>query len=363
MVMLSDLDTPFLAVERDVLEANLRAMADLAAGRGIALRPHAKTHKCLEIARRQLALGAAGLTVATVGEAEVFAAAGVEDLFLAYPIWPAGQRGRRLRELAGQVSLTVGVDSAEAGRLLAGALAGTAARVLVEVDSGHHRSGVQPSEAGRVAVAAERAGLPVAGVFTFPGHGYGPGRRAAAVADETRALAEAAAALRSAGIEPAVRSGGSTPTAGVPADRPGSVGNGLTELRPGVYAFNDAQQVELGSAGWSAVALTAVTTVVSRRPGTVVLDAGSKTLGADQPGWATGAGRLPAYPDARVVALSEHHATVEFPPGTEVPPLGAVLRLAPNHVCSAVNLADELVVTAAGQVVDRWAVAARGRNR
>ncbi|MBV9823145.1 MAG: alanine racemase [Actinobacteria bacterium] len=358
--MLSDLDTPFLAVERDVLEANLRAMAELAAERGIALRPHAKTHKCIEIARRQLALGAAGLTVATVGEAEVFAAAGVDDLFLAYPIWPAGQRGRRLRDLAGQLSLTVGIDSAEAAPLLARALAGTGARVLVEVDSGHHRSGAHPSEAGRVAAAAERAGLPVAGVFTFPGHGYGPGRRATAADEEARALAEAAAALRATGIEPAVRSGGSTPTAGVPA---GSAADGLTELRPGVYAFNDAQQVELGSAGWSAVALTAVTTVVSRRPGTVVVDAGSKTLGADQPGWTTGAGRLPAYPDARVVALSEHHATVEFPPGTEAPALGTVLRLAPNHVCSAVNLADELVVTAAGQVVDRWAVAARGRNR
>lgn len=361
MVMLSDLDTPFLAVERDVLEANLRAMAELAARRGIALRPHAKTHKCVEIARRQLALGAAGLTVATVGEAEVFAAAGVDDLFLAYPIWPAGQRGRRLRDLAAQLTLTVGLDSAEAGPLLAKVLAGTAARVLVEVDSGHHRSGVHPSEAGRVAVAAERAGLPVAGVFTFPGHGYGPGRRATAAADEARALAEAAAALRAAGIEPAVRSGGSTPTAGLPAGNPGA--DALTELRPGVYAFNDAQQVELGSAGWGAVALTAVTTVVSRRPGAVVVDAGSKTLGADQPGWTTGAGRLLAYPDARVVALSEHHATVEFPPGTEAPALGAVLRLAPNHVCSAVNLADELVVTAAGQVVDRWAVAARGRNR
>jgi D-serine deaminase-like pyridoxal phosphate-dependent protein len=358
MVMLSDLDTPFLAVDRDVLDANLQAMARLASERGVSLRPHAKTHKCLEIARRQLALGAAGLTVATVGEAEVFAPAGCDDLFIAYPVWAAGRRGERLRALAERMALSVGVDSAEAAELLGKVLAGTSARVVVEVDSGHHRTGVHPAGAGLVAAAAERAGLPVAGVFTFPGHGYGPGNRDQAVVDEARALTEAAAALRNEGIEPVVRSGGSTPTAGLVEG-----GSGLTELRPGVYAFNDAQQVELGSAGWNAVALTAVATVVSRRDSTVVVDAGSKTLGADQPGWATGAGRLPDCPDARVVALSEHHATVAFPPGAAVPALGSTMRVAPNHVCTAVNLADELVVAAAGQVVDRWPVAARGRNR
>ncbi len=361
MVTVADLDTPFLVVDRDVLDANLLAMAGLAAERGIALRPHAKTHKCLEIARRQLALGATGLTVATVGEAEVFADAGCDDLFIAYPVWAAGRRAERLRTLAERVTLSVGVDSTDSAQRLVTALAGTSARALVELDSGHHRSGVQPDQAGRLAVAAERAGLPVAGVFTFPGHGYGPGNRAPAAADEARTLAGAAAALRRAGLEPVVRSGGSTPTANLV--EPGSAGDGLTEMRPGVYVFNDAQQVELGSADWNAVALTAMATVVSRRPGTVVLDAGSKTLGVDQPGWVTGAGRLPDHPDARVVALSEHHATVAFPSGVATPTLGSMVRVAPNHVCNAVNLADELVVLAQGQVVDRWLVAARGKNR
>lgn len=351
-----NLDTPFLVVDRDVLERNLLTMAQLADERGIALRPHAKTHKTVEIARRQIALGAVGLTVATVGEAEVFADAGFDDLFIAYPIWAAGQRGERLRAVAARVTLSVGVDSAESAELLGTALAGTSAQVVVEVDSGHHRTGVRAAEAGRVAAAAERAGLSVAGVFTFPGHGYGLENRGTAAAEEAHALAEAAAALRSQGIEPRIRSGGSTPTAGL-------VGEGLSELRPGVYVFNDAQQVELGSAGWDAVALTAAATVVSHRDNAVVVDAGSKTLGADQPGWATGAGRLPDHPDARVVALSEHHATVAFPAGAATPAVGSMLRIAPNHVCAAVNLADELVVTAAGEVVDRWPVAARGKNR
>ena len=354
--MFSDLDTPFLVVDRDVLERNLLTMARLAEERGIALRPHAKTHKTVEVARRQVALGAVGLTVATVGEAETFADGGFDDLFIAYPVWAAGRRGERLRAVAARVTLSVGVDSAEAAELLGRALAGTSARVLVEVDSGHHRTGARPAEAGHVAAAVERNGLPVAGLFTFPGHGYGLGSRGAAAADEAHAVAEAAAALRSHGVEPAIRSGGSTPTAGL-------AGEGLTELRPGVYVFNDAQQVELGSADWNAVALTAAATVVSRRENTVVVDAGSKTLGADQPGWATGAGRLPDYPEARVVALSEHHATVAFPRGVAVPAVGSPVRVAPNHVCAAVNLADELVVTAGGEVVDRWPVAARGKNR
>ncbi|WP_345712674.1 alanine racemase, partial [Kineococcus glutinatus] len=160
----ADLETPCLLVERDVLAANLAATAARARERGWALRPHAKTHKCVEIARRQLDLGAVGLTVATTGEAEVFADAGFTDLFVAYPLWAAGRRGVRLRALAERVALRVGTDSAEGAGLLARALAGTSAQVLVEVDSGHHRPGVEPAAAVEVALAARRGGLPVAGV-------------------------------------------------------------------------------------------------------------------------------------------------------------------------------------------------------
>ena len=183
----ADLQTPYLVVDRDVLQANLGAMAARARDHGVALRPHAKTHKCLEIARRQLALGAAGLTVATVGEAEVFADGGFTDLFIAYPVWAAGARGPRLRALAERVALRVGADSAEGVELLAHVLAGSEAEVVVEVDSGHHRTGVAPERAGEVAAAARRCGLGVAGVFTFPGHSYGPGRRHEAALGEARA--------------------------------------------------------------------------------------------------------------------------------------------------------------------------------
>lgn len=353
--LFTDLETPCLVLDVDVLDRNLGAMARCAAERSIRLRPHAKTHKCLEVASRQRDWGAVGLTVATVAEAEVFVAAGFTDLFIAYPVWAAGRRSDRLRALAGRAALRVGVDSADGASVLARAVAGTDVEVLVEVDSGHHRSGVAPDGAAEVAVAAARGGLRVSGVFTFPGHSYQPGAQRGAAADEAAALRQADVALRRAGIETRVRSGGSTPTASVLED-------GLTELRPGVYAFNDAQQVELGTCGWDSVALTAAATVVSRSKDRAVLDAGGKILGADRPTWATGAGRLPDHPVARVTALSEHHATVQFPPGEALPDLGSVLRVAPNHVCAAVNLADELVVTAGGQVVDRWPVAARGAN-
>ena len=334
-----------MAVDVDVMDRNLRAMAASAGERGLALRPHAKTHKTVEIARRQIELGAAGLTVATVREAEIFADGGAGDIFIAYPIWPSPERARRLRALAERVALRVGIDSVESAEALARAVGPL--DVLVEVDSGHHRSGVEPAGAEALTEAAAKAGHRVRGIFTFPGHGYGPGLQEQAAYDEARALVDADPHAE-------VRSGGSTPTAGLAEIGP------LNEIRPGVYVFNDAQQVELGTCDFDAVALTVAATVVSRTGNRAIVDAGSKSLGADRLAWATGFGRLPDFPSARVVALSEHHATVEF--ADTVPARGDVLRVAPNHVCATVNLADELVVVSEGREVDRWRVAARGAN-
>jgi D-serine deaminase-like pyridoxal phosphate-dependent protein len=233
--------------------------------------------------------------------------------------------------------------------------------VLVEVDSGHHRTGVAPAAAGDLARDASTAGLDVVGVFTFPGHAYSPDGRRTAADDEAVALSEAAASLAEAGIEPRVRSGGSSPTEPLDPALLTRAAHPATETRPGVSVFGDAQQVELGAAGFDDVALTAVATVVGARDGHAVLDAGSKTLGADRAPWASGFGRLPGHPDATVSALSEHHATVAFGHG-RVPAIGSRVRVVPNHVCAAVNLADELVVVTDDEVVDRWAVAARGAN-
>jgi len=351
------LPTPSLVVDLDVLEENVEDMARRSQELGIALRPHAKTHKSPELARLQVAAGAAGLTVATVSEAQVFADAGFSDLFIAYPLWVDPEKGRRLRALAATATLAVGVDSAEGARALAAQLGEDRdrVRVLVEVDSGHHRSGAAPEEVAELADVAAHAGLSVDGAFTFPGHAYSPGAREAVAAQEAEVLARAAAALRGLGLRAPTVSGGATPTAAA------VVAGSMTEMRPGVYVFGDAQQWELGATTPDRIALSCWATVVSHSGGRVVLDSGSKVLGADRASWATGFGRLLDHPDARIVLLSEHHAVVDDLQGP-LPPLGSHLRVVPNHVCNAVNLADAMTVVQGGRVVATWSVAARGAN-
>lgn len=339
--------TPHLRLDTEVMAANIAAMAAHAANLGMSLRPHAKTHKCPQIAALQLAAGASGLTVATIGEAEVFAASGADDLFIAFPLWADAADAARLRALTeAGIRLTLGCDSIEAGRQLVG----LGAEILIEVDSGHHRSGVAPAQVGILATELTEAGLPIAGVFTFPGHSYSPATRKQAAADEADALGAAAAALRAAGIEPRLVSGGSTPSAQF------SGAGVINELRPGVYIFGDAQQVELGTIGFDQVALTVISRVVSHAGGRVICDAGSKALGADRAPWATGYGRVLDHPEARLVALSEHHVTIEWPGA--LPELGSTVSIVPNHACNAVNLADEYLLSTGGT----WPVAARGRN-
>jgi D-serine deaminase-like pyridoxal phosphate-dependent protein len=353
LTLVREPETPYLVVDVPRLQRNIDRVAAAAAQADVRLRPHAKTHKTAEIARLQLAAGAVGLTVATVGEAEAYVDQGVTDLFVAYPLWLDPRRARRLAALSDRAVVTVGVDSAESAANLARWLPGQA--VLVELDSGHHRTGVRPRQAGEVASAASDAGLDVLGVFTFPGHGYSPDGRDVAARDEADALHVAAGSLRGVGIEPRVLSGGSTPTLqaalamGVP-----------TELRPGVYALNDAQQWELGSATADDIALTCQATVVSHAGGRIVVDAGGKALAADRAPYNSGAARLLDHPDAKVVLMSEHHAVIEGYDGPP-PPLGSRLRLVPNHVCAAVNLADELWADS-GTGLERWPVVARGRN-
>lgn len=359
--------TPAVMIDVDVLDRNISRMASATSARGVKLRPHAKTHKVLEIAAKQLAAGAVGLTVATLGEAEVFADDGVNDIFIAYPLWVGPRQAERLGRLVDQARITVGVDSAESaaymGRnlgILRGDLPGRIA-VRVEVDSGHHRSGVRPDSAVAVARAAADAGLAVTGVFTFPGHSYAPGLPPAAALEEDDALSRAATSMASAGFAVEDLSGGSTPTALFS-------GTAATELRPGVYVFGDAQQLELERCKPEDIALTVASTVVSHHetrdgePGRFILDAGSKVLGSDRAPWSSGYGRLLDYPEARIIALSEHHATVQWPLGMEIPERGRQLRIVPNHVCLTMNLVDEVSLVRNGKLGGTWVVAARGRN-
>ena len=248
-----------------------------------------KTHKSPEIARLQLGPGAVGLTVATLGEAEVFAQHGCTDLFIAYPVQVDERAAERLRDLAERGRVAIGVDSVEGAARAGRLLAPYDVEVVVEVDSGQHRTGCLPEEAGSVAVAAARAGLTVRGVFTFPGTAtrrrrWRPRRRTRPARWPPHGPPSSAE-----GLEVSVVSGGSTPSLA-------HMDTGCTEARPGVYVFGDAQQWELGSMPPESIALTCRATVVSHAGGRAVLDAGSKALAADRAPYAAAPGGCSTTP-------------------------------------------------------------------
>ncbi|MFC0582018.1 alanine racemase [Micrococcoides hystricis] len=363
-VRFPEVNTPATLVDRQRLQRNIDAMAEYARAHELRLRPHAKTHKIVEITRIQLQAGAVGLSVATLGEAKVFVESGVEDIFVAYPVWASQEQAAELLRLANKARLSIGADSVEAIHNLAQRIPEQRERIgiLIEVNSGHNRSGRMPPDVVPVAQAVVDAGFSFRGVFTFPGHSYGPDQAKPAVSDEEQALASAKEALVAAGIPTEVLSGGSSPTATL------MHGGVVTEMRPGVYVFGDAQQLELDRIGWDDIALTILTTVVSRDDGSsgstrrIVVDAGSKVMGGDRPAWTTGFGRVMGEPDARITALSEHHGTIIWPEEQDLPEIGSRLQVIPNHVCVAVNLVDYLYVTDGNEPLEKWQVAARGLN-
>jgi D-serine deaminase-like pyridoxal phosphate-dependent protein len=357
------LDTPALIIDIGIVEANARRLGDQLQARGVALRPHAKTHKSVALAQLQLAAGAAGITVGTLGEAEVMANGGIDDIFIAYPVWAVGPKAERLVALHARsdLALSVGFDSVAGAERLAVAVgsSGRPLRVVLEIDPGNGRTGVAPARAGQVAGAARDLGLDVIGVFTHGGHAYrGADAIAGAANDEVRSLGIGVDLLRTAGIEPQVISAGSTPTALGAATGP------VTEIRAGTYLLGDRIQVVLGASPRDGVAIAIASTVVSIAvDGQVVIDAGAKTLTKDVPGYLTGFGSLPAYPDAILERVFDYHAVIRMPEGSRRPALGEVVTVIPNHCCVVVDLFDEFVATRAGEIVGRWPVDARGRSR
>ena len=356
------LDTPALLIDLDVAERNSRRLADELRSRGISLRPHAKTHKSVALARLQLDTGAEGITVGNLGEAEVLADGGIDDIFIAYPIWAEGPKAARLRALHDRpgIRLLVAFDSAGGAERLAAAVAGSGRplRVMLELDPGYHRTGVLPADAGAVARAAREQGLEVVGLFTHGGHGYaGVDAVAGAAADEVRTLTAGRDALRAEGIEVELLSAGSTPTA------LGAAASPVGEIRAGTYLVGDRQQVTLGAVGPDSIALWVAATVVSTAtPGQVVVDAGAKTLTKDVAPYLDGHGYLPAYPAAIIEKVSDYHGNVRIPPGTPAPKLGEVVAIVPNHCCPVIDLRDTFHVIRDGRIVGTWPVDARGRS-
>jgi D-serine deaminase-like pyridoxal phosphate-dependent protein len=345
-----DIDTPVPVVDVDRLDANLARWQDEADRLGLANRPHVKTHKCVEIARRQLAAGAAGLTCQKLGEAEVMADAGFTDLLVPYNL--VGEpKLARLEALLRRAAISVSVDDE---RLLDG-LAGAARRagrelpVLVECDTGLGRAGVASPDAA-IALAgaiALRDGLRFEGFLTYP-----------APAGVVEFLAAAASRAEEAGLEVRSVSAGGTPTMW----RCEGLRPTVTEYRVSTYAFHDRNSVAAGAASLDDVAMTVRATVVSRPTATrAILDSGSKALSYD-PGPDTGHGLILEAPSSPIVKLNEEHAYVDVAPGDSLE-LGDQVRVVPNHTCVASNLFDEFLVERGGEIVDRWPIEARGRSR
>ena len=360
MSTIHDLATPAVVIDQDVLERNVARMAEAARRHGVGLRPHAKTHKTVEIARMQTKAGASGLTVAKTSEAEVFADAGFPDLFVAYPVVGA-DKGRRLLALADRVRIAVGVDSLEGAATLAGVFhaAGRRLEALLKVDVGLHRVGVAPVDAAATAQRlADLPGLRLRGLFTHGGQAYGaddaPGVQAIALR-EGQIMVEVAAAVRALGLELETVSVGSTPTA-----RGSMAVAGVTECRPGNYVFNDFSQVSLGTCGLEDCAMTVLATVVSvPEPSRAVVDAGSKVLSSDPLRPQAGGHGLVLGTRSRLARLSEEHGVISVEPGDRFR-VGDRVRILPNHACVVSNLRDRLLVVRAETVEGAFAVAARG---
>ncbi len=356
----SEIDTPALVVDLDIFERNLARVADYAREHSLRLRPHAKTHKSTWIGRRQLELGAAGLTCAKVTEAEVMMGAEPAELLLAYPILGPAKL-ERLMQLARRTRVTVALDSVEAARGLSDAATGEIG-VLAEVDVGLGRVGVAPGEP-LLALARAMEGLPH---LRFEGITFYPGHIKSLDAAGMAALAKLSSLVRSilddfarAGMEVKIVSGGSTPALFQSHDI-----EGLNEIRPGTYVFNDINTFLSGACGLEDCAASILATVVSTaRPGHMIIDGGSKTFSSDRPVTAGDAtfGRLVEAPGARFHKMNEEHGFVDLSGAEHDFRIGDRVHVIPNHVCVAVNLHEKMYGLRGETVEKVWQVEARGK--
>ncbi len=363
---IADLDTPCVLVDLDRLEANIQRLQTSVNAHKVKLRPHMKTHKIPAIAHMQLAAGAVGITVAKVAEAEIFAAHGCTDIVIAYPVI-GEQKWRRIAELARTCTMTVGADSEVGIRGLSAAATkdGVTIRVRIEIDTGFHRCGVQePRAAERLCrLVLSLPMLELDGITTHRGSFFpGAGDRTPVelAKEEGELIVSLAERLRTAGIAVREVVVGSTPT----GPHVGRVA-GVTEICAGTYVFGDCMMAEVGAIDYNDIALSILCTVVSRPlPRRATVDGGSKTFSGDsyptRRKLVQGFGKAVGV-DAYLESLSEEHGLVHLGEGVE-PEIGSRMAFTPMHVCTAVNLAEELVCMRNGAVEKVWPVLARGKR-
>jgi D-serine deaminase-like pyridoxal phosphate-dependent protein len=343
--------TPAVVVDLDVVERNIARLQSLCDAAAVANRPHIKTHKSPVIASMQREAGARGITCQKLGEAEIMADAGHDDILISYNIL-GEQKVSRLGGLLSRVNVTVAADNPTvvAGLPRAAEIAGRDLDVVVECDTGRKRAGVA-TVAEAVALAREIAsqpGLSFAGFMLYPPE--------TATAETQAFLDGATAGVREAGLAPRIVSSGGTPN----LRNLGRI-SGITEHRAGTYVFNDRMMMAAGIATLADCALTVYATVVSRAEADRgILDSGSKTLTSDT-GGLDGHGLILEHPQAKIARFAEEHGFLDLSACNDRPKVGDVVRIVPNHVCVVVNMVDRLVTVRGGEIVGELPVAARGR--
>jgi len=364
---IEDLDTPALLVDVNVMEKNLLWGQEKANSAGVKLRPHVKTHRTPALAKKQIKLGAKGITVAKLGEAEVMAKENIDDIFIANEI--VGKiKIERLCKLNRQIRLATGIDSPIQAKALSEKFAreDKPIEILIDVDTGDARTGIQPGQSALelANLIIQLPGLKLRGIFTHDGHSY----RAKDIFEVKQVfkksqeeMLQTANTLRLAGIQLEEISVGSTPSFLV-AD----ILSGITEIRPGTYIFLDAAQGNL-LRSYERCALTVLTTITNRpTPQRVVVDAGTKALSAFVRGIGVcqtqGFGLLKEKPTIYLENLSDEHGIFSTALTNEYP-IGDKLQIIPNHACPTCNLYDYLYGVRDCMVVNKWPITARGRSQ
>lgn len=361
---LHDLDTPALVVDLPTLRANIDRVARSATAAGLEMRPHCKAHKTPEIAHMQLDAGAAGVTASKVSEAEAMVDGGVGDVFIANEV-VGGRKLARLRALNERASVSVACDSVTVARGYSEHVGSPAhpLEVIVEVDIGAHRCGVQPEGAADLADAvAGLPGLEVVGVMGYAPMTYSvttDAERVPLVAAEGRLLLQVADELRGLGHDVRRISGGCTPAAPLYGE-----GVGLTEIRPGTYVFYDRNQVDLGVCEVTDISAAILTTVISLpSPGRAIVDAGSKALANQVKRVSPGYGFVRGGPGGYLDSINDEHGYLNLEGASREVRIGEKLELIPPRICTALNLYEELHLIEDDQVVETCRITARGKNQ
>jgi D-serine deaminase-like pyridoxal phosphate-dependent protein len=347
----AEFGTPAVVIDLDRVERNIARVQALCAAAGVANRPHIKTHKSPLLARMQMTAGAHGITAQKLGEAEVMADGGIDDILISYNLIGEAVVGR-LGALLKRSNITVAADNATviAGLGLAGAAAGRPLPVVIECDTGRKRAGVE-TVAEAIALASQikaDRNLRFAGFLFYPAETSWP--------ETQRFYDKALAGVRELGLEPKIVSTGGTPNLA-------NLGklDGATEHRAGTSIFNDRMMMACGAASEDDCALNVYATVVSRAgPDRGILDSGSKTLTSDT-GGLDGHGLILEYPSARIAKFAEEHGFLDLAGSNAKPKVGEIVRIIPNHVCVVVNMVDRLIAVRGDKIVDVLPVAARGR--